>query len=202
MAVLAAVCPRVGKASLRTCYRLKVNEIKKWHLARGFCWPCQCRFSPNELGFELSPGNVRPAPWWLWSCHQNPSSRSIHGCTTGSTPQKCQWQSWTQEPGKSRQGLGKMEEKILSLSCHPIPSPGTTLSYPGGCKPLQRGPWTQWSCDSSAETVTALTSWTYRKPAFPSGCPFVQRKKKDSCEDTTREVVHSGADIYDQQHTV
>lgn len=117
------------------------------------------------------------APWWLWSCHQNPSSRSMHGCTAGSTPQKCQWQSWTQEPGKSRQGLGKMGEKILNLSCHPIPSPGTTLSHPGGCKPLQRGPWSQWSCDNSAETVTALTSWTYRKTASPSGCPLVQRKR-------------------------
>lgn len=23
---------------------------------RGFCWPCQCRFSPNKLGFKLSLG--------------------------------------------------------------------------------------------------------------------------------------------------
>lgn len=175
-----------------------------------------------------------------------------------------------------------MEEEFPSLSCHPVPRPGTTPNHRGGCKPpaprtvllthstsrhqhggncclhnLQGGEdpsrvsmlfclsCTGTPLHTSAakkqllmlmpeqvswdvllvlslrklreaygvnEVVTALLRpwWLWHlghigKTAFPSGCPLGQRRKVkwlwDGCEDTPGEVVHSGADVCDQQHT-
>lgn len=149
-------------------------------------WSCpQNPSSPSERGCTTH-SIPQKRPWWSWTqepgnvkTRMGENGRKILSChpiprpgTTPNHPERCKPPGSVHSPTNALHTSAAIRQ-LLTLVPEQI---SWDMLFVLSLRKL-RGLWSQWSCDSSAETLMALTFWTHTKNSLYFWVPFSPKKK-------------------------